>query len=113
MHGAIDCRHISCRYLASHRYYPKDSKYEGMVRLMVHADPAKAAIWEFVTTDGKQYLKVKENRDYTAPDTAGWYVAVPPNSGRGSGSGSNYLAITPDLDKAMAVEVVPVGPDGL
>ena len=78
---------------------------------MVHADPAKAVIWEFVTVDGKQYLKVKENRDYTAPDTAGWYVAVPPNSGRGSGS--NYLAITPDLDKAMAVEVVPVGPDGL
>nr|Q6T6H8.1 RecName: Full=Lectin; Flags: Precursor [Ulva pertusa]AAR32648.1 lectin [Ulva pertusa] len=53
-------------YLASHRYYPKDSKYEGMVRLMVHADPAKAVIWEFVTVGGKQYLKVKENRDYTA-----------------------------------------------
>ena len=97
---------VLCRYLASHRYYPKDSKYEGMVRLMVHADPAKAVIWEFVTVDGKQYLKVKENRDYTAPDTAGWYVAVPPDSDRDQHS--KYLAITPDLDKAMAVEVLAV-----
>ena len=78
---------------------------------MVHADPTGAVIWEFVDVEGKQYLKVKQNRDNTAQDTVGWYVAVPPDSDRGKFS--NYLAITPDLEKAMPVGVVPVGPSRL
>ena len=92
---------VLCRFLSAHNYYKKDRKFEGMIRLMVHARDDLASIWRFVKVDGKTYLTVKENRDSTATDTAGWYVAVPPDGSRDSES--NYLATTDDFAKAMPV----------
>lgn len=68
---------------------------------MVHARDDLAIIWKFEKVDGKTYLTVKENRDSTATDTVGWYVAVPSDSTRDTES--NYLAITDDIAKAMPV----------
>lgn len=68
---------------------------------MAHSDAGKAAVWKKVTSDGKQYLQIKVNRDRGSQSTVGWYLAEPPNSARGTGT--NYLAVTPDIAKAMPV----------
>ena len=72
-----------------------------MIRLMVHARDDLAIIWRFVEVNGKRYLTVKENRDRTATDTAGWYVAVPPGGARDCES--NNLANTDEIAKAIPV----------
>lgn len=67
---------------------------------MVQKDAELSIIWQVVNVDGKRYLQVKENR---AISTAGWYLAVPPDSKRNKHS--NYLAITPEFEKAMPVTI--------
>ena len=99
------------RFLTAHNAYPADSQYDDMLRLIVHAHPSRAVIWQFVPVCGKTYLMVKENRAATATGTGGWFVAVPPDSERDKHS--NYLAITPEISKAMPVTVVPADPDNL
>ena len=78
--------------------------------MMGHPDPNKAAIWQFVEHDGKRYLQIRSNREvnYQAPFTAGWYLGVPPGSERDSKS--NWLAVTPNFEDAMAVGVKPFSP---
>ena len=102
---------VLCRFLTAHNAYPNDSQYDDMLRLIVHSDPNKAVIWQFVPVCGKTYLMVKENRAATATGTGGWFVAVPPDSDRDKHS--NYLAITSDVAKAMPVAVVPAVPGNL
>ena len=71
---------------------------------MVHADSNKAAVWQKVTTGGKQYLQIKINRDRGSQSTVGWYLAEPPNSVRDEVT--NYLPVTPDGTKAMPVSFI-------
>jgi len=99
------------RFLGANKQYDSDEEYEGMLRLIVHSDPQKAIIWQFVTVCNRTYLVVKENRDEAAKDTAGWYVAVPPDSKRDRKS--HYLAISPQVRDAMPVSAVPAVPDSL
>ena len=94
-----------CRFLAVHRQYPADSMYDQALRLIVHADQDRAAIFEVVENDGKQYLRVKAQRASSAPGVVGAYLTVPDNSERDQYS--NYLAVTADFDKAMPVTVEP------
>ena len=77
-----------------------DVIYDGYVRLMVQRDAEFSVIWQVVKVEGKTYLQVKENR---AIPTAGWYLGVPPDSKRNRHS--NYLAITPEVEKALAVTI--------
>lgn len=98
-------------FLGANKQYDSDEEYEGMLRLIVHSDPQKAIIWQFVTVCNRTYLVVKENRDEAAKDTAGWYVAVPPDSKRDRKS--HYLAISPQVRDAMPVSAVPAVPDSL
>ena len=99
------------RFLGANKQYDSDEEYEGMLRLIVHSDPQKAIIWHFVTVCDMTYLVVKENRDEAAKDTAGWYVAVPPDSKRDRKS--HYHAISPEVRDAMPVSVMPAVPDSL
>ena len=94
---------MSCRFLAVHRARGDDEIYEGYLRVIAHAVTEKAAIWQFVKHGGRRFLQIKANRDATGGHTVGWYVAVPPNSVRDHKS--NWIAVTPDLDLAMPVEV--------
>lgn len=52
------------------------------------------------STNLETYLQVKENR---AIPTAGWYLAVPRDSNRNRHS--NYLAITPEFEKALSIAI--------
>ena len=97
------------RFLGAHDYDDTDRQFEGMIRVIVHSRENLAVIWEFVKVDDNTYIMVKENRDRTAKDTVGWYVAVPPDSKRDSES--NYLAITNDIAKAMPVTTKFATPD--
>lgn len=101
------------RFLGANKFYDSDEdpEYEGMLRLIVHFNPYKAIIWQFVTVCDKTYLMVKENRDGASANTTGWYVAVPPGSKRDRKS--HYLAITDDISKAMPVSVMPAVPGSL
>ena len=78
------------------------------LRLMAHPNPDKAAIWQFVEHDGNRYLQIKSNRAASAPQTAGWYLGVPPDSARSPSS--NWLAVTPKIEEAMAVGVRAYSP---
>lgn len=89
------------RFLAAHSVYDSDTKYPGYLRLFVQDNADWAIIWQVVKEEGKKYLRVKKNRFPKASATAGWYLAVPPDGQRDAYS--NYLAITPDAEKAMAV----------
>ena len=85
-------------------YYDADRVYSGNLRVMIHSDESKAAIWEVVDVGGKRYLQVKDN-GARGEGAIGWYLAVPPGGKRDSLT--YYLAATPDVDKAMAVTVDP------
>ena len=97
-----------CRFLAVHDWYKSDRIFTGYLRVMAHADAQKSAIWNFVEHDGKRYLQIKTNRAGSATHTAGWYLAEPPSSERDSVS--NWMAVTPNLDEAMAVEAKAYSP---
>ena len=71
--------------------------------MIAHRDPGIAAIWQFVEHGGKRYLQIKANRAPSGSSTVSWYLAVPPPSYRDNGS--NWIAVTPDLDLAMPVQV--------
>jgi len=98
-----------CRFLSVHRYFPTDVKYPGYVRVIVHSGTKFASIWQFVEIDGKRYLQIKENR--FTPATNGWYLAVPPDSKRDKHS--EYIAVTPDIEKAMPVSTKPLTKDDI
>lgn len=89
------------KFLSVHKHFSADSIYPGFVRVMAHSDAGKAAVWKKVTSDGKQYLQIKVNREIGSQSTVGWYLAEPPNSVRDELT--NYLAVTPDIAKAMPV----------
>ena len=90
-----------CRFLSANSLYSTDTIYPGFVRIMVHIDAKKAAVWKKVTVGGSQYLQIKINRDAGSQSTIGWYLAEPPNSVRDELT--NYLAVTPDISRAMPV----------
>lgn len=92
------------RFLAVHGSGASDRLFSGCLRVIVHRNPEKAAVWEFVKIFGKTALRIKANLAASGSGTDGWYLTVPPGSERGDGS--NYLAVTSDVDKAMPV--IPV-----
>ena len=95
---------MSCRFLGAHKSYQEDNTVEGLLRLIVHSDPNKAIIWEFVSIDGKHYLRVKENFDDSGYFTKGWFVSVSPSETRDGTS--NYLALSPELPDAMPLKIM-------
>ena len=94
------------RFIAVHNAISTDQLYPDYLRVIAHADPKKAAIWKYVKHQDKHYLQIKANRAATATETVGWYLALPPNSARDLES--NYVAVHPDFEKAMAVTVLGV-----
>ena len=97
------------RFVGAHNIFLSDMKYRGYLRVMVQRNPEWSIIWEVVKLDGKKYLRVKKNRFPPASKSVGWYMAVPPDSTRSKHS--NYLAITPDIKKAMAITLEAYGDD--
>nr|BAH15075.1 lectin [Ulva limnetica] len=85
------------RYLSAHNYYSSDRVFSGQIRLMIHTDPNKAAVWRY---EGNK-LKVVQNLDATAPDTAGWYLTAPSEARRDSAS--TFLTVQSDASKAALV----------
>ena len=98
-----------CRFVGAHNIFESDLKYRGYVRVMVQRNPEWSIIWEVVKVEGKKYLRVKKNRFPPALKSVGWYMAVPPDSTRNKKS--NYLAITADIKKAMAITLEAYGDD--
>lgn len=94
------------RFLAAHDYYDSDRIYPSCVRIIVHRDPKKAAVWEFVEVFGKKVLRIKANLDSSGSGTIGWYLTAPSGSERAGSSTSNFLAVTSDVGFAMPVTTV-------
>ena len=95
-----------CRFLAVHDSRPSDLIYPDYLRVIVHADPEQAVVWQVVKYEGFRYLQIKANRGSTTADTTGWYLAIPPNSDRDVSS--NYVGVHPDIEKAMSIIVIPM-----
>lgn len=88
---------------------PKDRQFYDCIRLAVAPDAQGAPTWQVVERDGKKFLQVKEvsgHREHAWVDR--WYLAVPPNSIEcGTSMNLNSLGVTPDIQKAMPVDIVP------
>ena len=96
------------RFFAVHDSRPGDRIYPDNLRLIAHADPEKAIVWQVVKHEDNQYLQIKANRASTNADTTGWYLAIPPNSDRDLSSNCNYVGVHPDIEKAMTIVVIPM-----
>lgn len=101
-----------CRFLDVLMSSPKDGEFFDYIRLAATTDGTWCPTWQFVEKDGNRYLQVKtSSRQRFAREHAyvtRWYLAVPPRSKEARTSmNSNSLAVTPDIDKAMPVELVP------
>lgn len=96
---------VGCRFLTVYRAFLSDSRYTSpahFVRVIVHDDPEKLALWSFVEYGGKTLLQIQENRDPTGAGTGRWYLADPGAQAKRDGV-STYLAVTPHVHAAMAV----------
>ena len=91
--------------MAVHNDNDADQLYPGYLRVNFHADPEQAAVWKVVIHNRRDYLQIKTNRAASAANTVGWYVALPPDSIRTETAG--YIGVTPDVDKAMPVAIMP------
>eukprot|EP00892_Ulva_mutabilis_P002681 jgi/Ulvmu1/12413/UM009_0063.1 len=89
-------------FLAVHGDFPEDHRYSGALRLIAHSDPTKAAIFKYVTVDGKTVLKVVGNRDHTGQAAVGGYLMVPDGARRDHRS--DYLAVSKSTDGRITVE---------
>ena len=87
--------------MAVHNEVDADQAYPDYLRVNMHADPTQAVIWKLALHRFTLYLQIKGNRAASAPETVGWYLAMPPDSTRDQYS--RYLGVTPDFDKAMPV----------
>ena len=91
--------------MAVHNEVDADRAYPDYLRVIMHADPEQAVIWKLVLYRFTLYLQIKGNRAASAPETVGWYLAVPPDST--PEQCSSYLGVTPDFDKTMPVSFLP------
>ena len=95
-----------CRFMAVHNDTDSDQVFTDYLRVIFHSDPEQAAVWQLVEHEGEQFLQIKENRSVSAPGTVGWYVVVPRK--KGFRHISSYVGVTPHIDKALPLYVVPL-----
>lgn len=91
-----------------HGVYNWDLKYEGCVRVIAHADPAKAAIWRYHYLSSSRTplqwhnLQLVGNREKRGMGAVGGYLTIPEGAKR---DGKSYYVAVCDVGKEDSLNI--------